>query len=660
MMKKVLKRTVALALAVIMTFGMLTVGASAAGNSEPENGFTDIGDKYYAPMIEKLAAAGIIVGVGNKKFAPDMPVSRAMAVTILGRMAGVEQKESDAFTDVEANSWYSGYVGWGTENNIVFGAGDGHFEPDRAVTGEEMDLILSHYAELVGFTYSPIAHSQSALTRGELAVMIYNVYVSLQLPSPSTYSIEIIFDDMFGPQPGTLTINTTTLQWILAYENMYGSYEIGGWYDDATFNAEITNDGGQGAYLPVDAVTAAVSAGIQKLYEDNNIPRPVYSSEIIFDDMFGPQPGTLTINTTTLQWILAYKNMYGSYEIGGWYDDATFNVEITNDGGQGAYLPVDAVTAAVSAGIQKLYEDNNISSAQGNHVHRFKDGVCTICRYECPHPKYNPDGVCTQCYWRCTHPDHDSETLICRICGQVGYHTFDDNGVCSCGKTRISGNADDYKFSSIEPMENSPLKDKTICVLGSSVVFGAGSKEEAVGEFFAARFDCKLVKEAVSGTTLADNGSNSYVQRMLNNLDKDAQFDLFICQLSTNDASKNLPMGEISSSKELSAFDMTTTIGAMEYIICYAQKNWGCPVVFFTNSRFDDEHYGQLVAQLKQLQSKWSIGVLDLWSDDEFNNITDQQRELYMNDLIHPTKAGYRDWWGPEMEKQLLDFLATA
>ncbi len=51
------------------------------------------------------------------------------------------------------------------------------------------------------------------------------------------------------------------------------------------------------------------------------------------------------------------------------------------------------------------------------------------------------------------------------------------------------------------------------------------------------------------------------------------------------------------------------------------------------------------------------MGVLDLWSDDAFNAINDQQRALYMKDEIHPYKAGYRDWWGPELEKQMLTYL---
>ena len=33
------------------------------------------------------------------------------------------------------------------------------------------------------------------------------------------------------------------------------------------------------------------------------------------------------------------------------------------------------------------------------------------------------------------------------------------------------------------------------------------------------------------------------------------------------------------------------------------------------------------------------------------------KKDLYMADRIHPTKAGYRDWWGPEIERQILSSL---
>ena len=221
------------------------------------------------------------------------------------------------------------------------------------------------------------------------------------------------------------------------------------------------------------------------------------------------------------------------------------------------------------------------------------------------------------------------------------------------------GNSAEYGFDKIVPMENSPLAGTEICILGSSVAFGATAEECAVGEYLAARFGTKLTKEAVSGTTLMDIEEKSYIQRLKRNIPTESDFSLFICQLSTNDTreSLNFPLGEIAESRELEAFDTHTITGAIEYIICYAKKHWNCPIVFFTGSRFEREKYGKMVTRLLELKEKWGIGVLDLWSDDGFNAISEAQRKLYMSDPVHPMKAGYRDWWGPEMERQLLQYL---
>ncbi|MBD5161884.1 MAG: hypothetical protein HDT14_07730 [Oscillibacter sp.] len=119
---------------------------------------------------------------------------------------------------------------------------------------------------------------------------------------------------------------------------------------------------------------------------------------------------------------------------------------------------------------------------------------------------------------------------------------------------RMEGNRPQYSFETITPLENSPLKDCKICVLGSSVTYGASSQQVAVGEFLANRFGCDLTKEAVSGTTLVDTNEKSYIQRMLKNIDTTEQFALFVCQLSTNDATRGLPLGEIVDSTELKDF----------------------------------------------------------------------------------------------------------
>ena len=105
-MKKIVKRTIALILSIVMVASMLTLGVSAADTS---GGFTDIADCSHAHAIEALAEVGILRGVGNGRFDPNGEVNRAMAVTVLGRMAGVKEDElySADFADVDNDSWYT-------------------------------------------------------------------------------------------------------------------------------------------------------------------------------------------------------------------------------------------------------------------------------------------------------------------------------------------------------------------------------------------------------------------------------------------------------------------------------------------------------------------------------------------------------------------------
>ena len=242
----------------------------------------------------------------------------------------------------------------------------------------------------------------------------------------------------------------------------------------------------------------------------------------------------------------------------------------------------------------------------------------------------------------------------------IGYR-FNFGPFKSLGDIRMAklpGNAESYGMDTLEELENSPLKGKKVLFLGSSVTYGSASLREGIPEYFAVRFGCEVTKEAVSGTTLTDDKTSSYVHRLQTKVDPAEDYSLVVVQLSTNDASKSKPLGEIAEGFALSEFDTHTVTGAMEYIIAYCRETWDCPVVFFTGSRYDSEAYAVMVQRLTELRDKWGIGVLDLWHDDAFNAISDAERQLYMNDNIHPTKAGYREWWCPEMEAQLLEYLS--
>lgn len=230
----------------------------------------------------------------------------------------------------------------------------------------------------------------------------------------------------------------------------------------------------------------------------------------------------------------------------------------------------------------------------------------------------------------------------------------------------LPGNAAEYDVENVQKQADNILTGKRVVFLGSSVTKGEAAEYVSFVEYMEKRDGLIPVKEAVSATTLTDkwsglaflgygNGS-SYVKR-LKKLDKDMQVDCLVCQLSTNDASKNLPLGEISDAKEMDSFDLNTITGAMEYIIAYSRQTWDCPVVFYTGSYYESEPYEKMVERLYGLQKKWGIGIIDLYTDEEFNSIEKETYDLYMNDKIHPTKAGYLKWWTPKMEKELMHYL---
>lgn len=221
------------------------------------------------------------------------------------------------------------------------------------------------------------------------------------------------------------------------------------------------------------------------------------------------------------------------------------------------------------------------------------------------------------------------------------------------------GNKEKYSVANAETLKNSPLKGKTIIFLGSSVTYGSASDGESFVEFMEKRDGIIPVEEAVSGTTLVDEtvwGKESYIARM-KTIDKNIQADALVCQLSTNDATMKKPLGTVSDSFDIESFDTQTIAGAIEYVIAYSIETWDCPVIFYTGTQYDNEHYADMVDLLLEIQKKWDIGVIDLWNNPEMNAVSEEDYKLYMVNGIHPSKAGYLEWWTPVMEEYLIEYL---
>ena len=196
---------------------------------------------------------------------------------------------------------------------------------------------------------------------------------------------------------------------------------------------------------------------------------------------------------------------------------------------------------------------------------------------------------------------------------------------------------------------------KRIVFLGSSVTYGSAANGISFADIICEKNGYEMIKEAVSGTTLVDEDDSSYVSR-LRRIKAD-RVDLFICQLSTNDATYHNPLGEVTKDKNMDSFDVNTIAGAIEYIIAYTSNKWRCPIAFYTGIRYGSKHYEKMVKLLIKIADKWDISVINLWDEPSFNSVSDDDYKRYMSDPIHPTLEGYRDWWTPFIERCIKDML---
>lgn len=244
----------------------------------------------------------------------------------------------------------------------------------------------------------------------------------------------------------------------------------------------------------------------------------------------------------------------------------------------------------------------------------------------------------------------------------------------------INGNDSSLDLDNILYEDGSYLNGKTIGYLGSSITYGFQSGGVSFVDYIQKISGSTSIKQAITGGPLAKKeGAReevSYITQLLEGaITPDTKLDALVVQLSTNDASLGIEFGSLSDSYDLDDFDYSTIYGAMEYIIAYAKQVWDCPVIFYTNPYLSDEAishfvavnggseqeikevyqtvYQEMVDALYDVQSKWDIGIIDMWNESSFVDVDVLLREYYMVDPIHPSKAGYLFWYTPFIQAQL-------
>ncbi len=121
--------------------------------------FTDVAESdWFHDAVRYVYENGLMDGVGDNLFAPNSQTTRAQLVTILHRLEGEPAVTGQsAFTDVEADTWYTAAVTWAAANGIVNGISETQFAPGNNITREQLATILYRYAQAKGYDVSASA-----------------------------------------------------------------------------------------------------------------------------------------------------------------------------------------------------------------------------------------------------------------------------------------------------------------------------------------------------------------------------------------------------------------------------------------------------------------------------------------------------------------------
>lgn len=117
--------------------------------------FPDTFNHWSKDDVDFTAGREIFNGVSEteRRFDPDASLTRGMLVTVLYRLESASaQGIAGKFDDVPAGEWYADAVNWAAEAGIVMGVGEGRFAPDQEINREEIATMLYRYIQKCGYT----------------------------------------------------------------------------------------------------------------------------------------------------------------------------------------------------------------------------------------------------------------------------------------------------------------------------------------------------------------------------------------------------------------------------------------------------------------------------------------------------------------------------
>lgn len=227
----------------------------------------------------------------------------------------------------------------------------------------------------------------------------------------------------------------------------------------------------------------------------------------------------------------------------------------------------------------------------------------------------------------------------------------------------------------------SRLFGKFITYNGDSICegryYGTTSNGGAYANIISRLTGSRAENRAISGGILASAvPSGTTPQRLIvndiTNMSDDA--DLVCLEGGYNDYARDVPLGEITPEKEITAesaiatLDTTTICGALESIFRQARLKWlGKPIVFVIVHKVQNSYYTNNTAstpytfkdvhdKIVQICNKYAIPYYDACLYSGLNGHDVNQSNAYLTsnytgngDGTHPNEAGYRRYYVPQL-----------
>lgn len=137
-----------------------------SGTLKEAKNFTDTSDIENKTAVSYLQQRGVIDGYEDGSFGPSNPINRAESLKVLFEALGEDIADADTqkFSDVPVEAWFSKYVNKAKTSGIAEGYSDGTFQPAATVNQVELLKLAfeSFGIDLTGYAVTSSDIDQSA------------------------------------------------------------------------------------------------------------------------------------------------------------------------------------------------------------------------------------------------------------------------------------------------------------------------------------------------------------------------------------------------------------------------------------------------------------------------------------------------------------------